>query len=322
MFPCGGGGGGKKKKPKKKKPTPSQLHFEAPLRTVATVFPSVYVAVLATRFGEPIARLPRETQHPVNPDFDDREFEDIPKELRDLDDKMTGGEMEYRELMVGVAMAVRVSRRFVATALDRPLLLKLREQAPPQIRAPLFQCVGATQGVWVYGVDGDHIVALMADGGHYAMDSRDRDARFAEVVETLRRAIKTAPPPPPLGPAPPSPLAEPVPLAAPSARTRTGRRGRRRRRRGRRGRGARHAHPPRRAGPAEGAGRVGEPLRHARPPAAAERLGGAQGRVLVEAAAQQGQGRRPLRRRVVPDVTRFLFLVCVVSLWNCEQEWS
>ena len=123
MFPCGG-----KKKPKKKKPTPSQLHFEAPLRTVATVFPSVYVAVLATRFGEPIARLPRETQHPVNPDFDDREFEDIPKELRDLDDKMTGGEMEYRELMVGVAMAVRVSRRFVATALDRPLLLKLREQ--------------------------------------------------------------------------------------------------------------------------------------------------------------------------------------------------
>ena len=59
--------------------------------------------------GEPIARLPRETQHPVNPDFDDREFEDIPKELRDLDDKMTGGEMEYRELMVGVAMAVRVS---------------------------------------------------------------------------------------------------------------------------------------------------------------------------------------------------------------------
>ena len=93
MFPCGG-----KKKPKKKKPTPSQLHFEAPLRTVATVFPSVYVAVLATRFGEPIARLPRETQHPVNPDFDDREFEDIPKELRDLDDKMTGGEMEYREL--------------------------------------------------------------------------------------------------------------------------------------------------------------------------------------------------------------------------------
>ena len=214
MFPCGGGGGGKKKKPKKKKPTPSQLHYEAPLRTVATVFPSVYVAVLATRFGEPIARLPRETQHPVNPDFDDREFEDIPKELRDLDDKMTGGEMEYRELMVGVAMAVRVSRRFVATALDRPLLLKLREQAPPQIRAPLFQCVGATQGVWVYGVDRDHIVALMADGGHYAMDSRDRDARFAEVVETLRRAIKTAPPPPPLGPAPPSPLAEPVPLAA------------------------------------------------------------------------------------------------------------
>ena len=263
MFPCGGG-----KPKKKKKPTPSQLHFEAPLRSVATVFPSVYVAVLATRFGEPIARLPRETQHPVNPDFDDREFEDIPKELRDLDDKMTGGEMEYRELMVGVAMAVRVSRRFVATALDRPLLLKLREQAPPQIRAPLFQCVGATQGVWVYGVDGDHIVALMADGGHYAMDSRDRDARFAEVVETLRRAIKTAPPPPPLGPAPPSPLAEPVPLAA------------------------------------------------------AERLGGAQGRVLVEAAAQQGQGRRPLRRRVVPDVTRFLFLVCVVSLWNCEQEWS
>ena len=161
MFPCGGGGGGKKKKPKKKKPTPSQLHYEAPLRSVATVFPSVYVAVLATRFGEPIARLPRETQHPVNPDFDDREFEDIPKELRDLDDKMTGGEMEYRELMVGVAMAVRVSRRFVATALDRPLLLKLREQAPPQIRAPLFQCVGATQGVWVYGVDGDHIVCLL-----------------------------------------------------------------------------------------------------------------------------------------------------------------
>ena len=83
-----------------------------------------------------------------------------PKELRDLDDKMTGGEMEYRELMVGVAMAVRVSRRFVATALDRPLLLKLREQAPPQIRAPLFQCVGATQGVWVYGVDCDHIAAI------------------------------------------------------------------------------------------------------------------------------------------------------------------
>ena len=91
MFPCGG-----KKKPKKKKPTPSQLHFEAPLRTVATVFPSVYVAVLATRFGEPIARLPRETQHPVNPDFDDREFEDIPKELRDLDDKMTGQRLDWR----------------------------------------------------------------------------------------------------------------------------------------------------------------------------------------------------------------------------------
>ena len=52
MFPCGGG-----KPKKKKKPTPSQLHFEAPLRSVATVFPSVYVAVLATRFGEPIARL-------------------------------------------------------------------------------------------------------------------------------------------------------------------------------------------------------------------------------------------------------------------------
>ena len=188
MFPCGG------KKPKKKKPTPSQLHFEAPLRSVATVFPSVYVAVLATRFGEPIARLPRETQHPVNPDFDDREFEDIPKELRDLDDKMTGGEMEYRELMVGVAMAVRVSRRFVATALDRPLLLKLREQAPPQIRAPLFQCVGATQGVWVYGVDRDHIVALMADGGHYAMDSRDRDARFSSgyVVSSMPRTHSRA----------------------------------------------------------------------------------------------------------------------------------
>ena len=51
------------------------------------------------------------------------------------------------------------------------------------------KCVGATQGVWVYGVDGDHIVALMADGGHYAMDSRDRDARFAELPTLVEKVL-------------------------------------------------------------------------------------------------------------------------------------
>ena len=44
---------------------------------------------------------------------------------------------------------------------------------------------GKAAGRWVYGVDGDDIVALTADGGHYAMD-RATATRFAEVAETLR----------------------------------------------------------------------------------------------------------------------------------------
>ena len=68
--------------------------------------------VLATRGGETVARFPRETQHPRNPDFDESEWEDIPKHLREQDDLMTAGEMEYEELMLSCAVCHRMSRHF------------------------------------------------------------------------------------------------------------------------------------------------------------------------------------------------------------------
>ena len=55
----------------------------------------VFIVVLATRHGEVLARLPLETQHPQNPDFDETECDDIPIALRKQDDGMTDGDMEF-----------------------------------------------------------------------------------------------------------------------------------------------------------------------------------------------------------------------------------
>ena len=58
--------------------TPAQRKYEPFLEELARAFPGVFCCLLATRQGEVLARLPRETQHPKNPEFDETEFDDIP----------------------------------------------------------------------------------------------------------------------------------------------------------------------------------------------------------------------------------------------------
>jgi len=76
--------------------TPAQRRYEPFLHALARAFPGVFCCLVATRQGEVLARLPLETQHPKNPDFDETEFDDIPVALRKLDDEMTAGDMEFQ----------------------------------------------------------------------------------------------------------------------------------------------------------------------------------------------------------------------------------
>ncbi|KAH8051315.1 hypothetical protein JL720_15184 [Aureococcus anophagefferens] len=166
----------------------SQKRYESLLRDVERIFPGVSTIVLATIGGDVLAA-------PAPPSaskaaVDDSEFEDIPAELRALDDEMTAGDLEFDEFLVGVTAAYRVSRIYVAEALtpDRPK----RPKAATVPRSPLFRAVGARVSFWVYGVDDGHVLAFHADAACHAIDSTDADARVAAVVDNIRVAMRGA----------------------------------------------------------------------------------------------------------------------------------
>mmetsp|Transcript_29140 Transcript_29140/g.87114 ORF Transcript_29140/g.87114 Transcript_29140/m.87114 type:complete len:267 (+) Transcript_29140:396-1196(+) len=171
--------------------TPAQRRYEPFLHALARAFPGVFCCLVATRQGEVLARLPLETQHPKNPDFDETEFDDIPVALRKLDDEMTAGDMEFQELVLGIAICHRLSRRYVAEAICRE---PRRPAAARPPRSPLFQTVGDRCGCWVYGVDAGHMLAFHAEAASYAMDTTAADDRVAPVVEGLREALAGADP--------------------------------------------------------------------------------------------------------------------------------
>lgn len=167
----------------------SQKRYESLLRDVERIFPGVSTIVLATIGGDVLARHPRPPSA-SKAAVDDSEFEDIPAELRALDDEMTAGDLEFDEFLVGVTAAYRVSRIYVAEALtpDRPK----RPKAATVPRSPLFRAVGARVSFWVYGVDDGHVLAFHADAACHAIDSTDADARVAAVVDNIRVAMRGA----------------------------------------------------------------------------------------------------------------------------------
>ncbi|EGB02099.1 hypothetical protein AURANDRAFT_69198, partial [Aureococcus anophagefferens] len=78
----------------------SQKRYESLLRDVERIFPGVSTIVLATIGGDVLARHPRPPSA-SKAAVDDSEFEDIPAELRALDDEMTAGDLEFDEFLVG-----------------------------------------------------------------------------------------------------------------------------------------------------------------------------------------------------------------------------
>jgi len=191
-------------------PSESQRRYEDLLADVVAAFPAASTVLLATRWGEVLARYPREseTARPDEP-FDDSPFEDIPLALRREDDEMTAGDMEFQELVTGLAICVRLSRRYVLDALTpgrdpNPSTLEGPGISPAAHvpASPLFQTVGERYALFVYGVDASHVVAWLGDAADYAIDAADNDAAARPVVANLRVALAGAaqarlPPKPP-----------------------------------------------------------------------------------------------------------------------------
>ena len=166
----------------------SQKRYEVYLRDVESVFPSASTVILCSKYGDVLARHPRPPSV-SRPPVDDSQFEDIPAEVRALDDAMTAGDMEFQELLVGLTVAARVSRTYVTEALtpDRPTIT-----SPTVPTVPLFRTVGANVAFWIYAVDADHLLAFHTDAAAYAIDSTETDKLVAAVTDNIRTALKGA----------------------------------------------------------------------------------------------------------------------------------
>ncbi|KAH8049435.1 hypothetical protein JL722_11966 [Aureococcus anophagefferens] len=149
----------------------SQKRYESLLRDVERIFPASGTAP------------PSASKAAV----DDSEFEDIPAELRALDDEMTAGDLEFDEFRRRHGPARVADLRREALTPDRPK----RPKAATVPRSPLFRAVGARVSFWVSGVDGGH-ACLPRGRACHAIDSTDADARVAAVVDNIRVAMRGA----------------------------------------------------------------------------------------------------------------------------------
>lgn len=184
---------------KRAKTSATQLRYEELIADVTTVFPSATTVILSTRWGDVLARHPRVSLTERSTPIDDGSFRDIPKAMRDEDDAMTAGDMEFQELRTGIAIAVRMTRRYVLDALtpDRdPAHVAVEgpgiSPATNVPSSPLFSTVGFQFALFCYGVDAEHILAFNCDAADYSVDTTENDDRLRPVLENVRLALAGA----------------------------------------------------------------------------------------------------------------------------------